>query len=312
MEAAMKQTRELEEAKSGGFDEIKTRNKEIGKLNEQVQQLKTKNVKKLKELKAAEANTTVLRKQSEGLESLDGRDDNVVCPSLESSYLCELRWWRFKDAQFAFPPLGVCMIMYVQVSIAQGYLASHENQAGGPTGSTGLVLDFPWARGAFATNLVLCRLDISAVSSKVVMLFWVYYSSFSWNCCSSILTVVSSLQHDGLFHAWMYPFWKILNRYPKEKVFKVEDRRVLCLARMVKNIPYSLPHQEGEKISGSLPHEEGGKEPREKKEEKEESFNRLAPPRPPPECCSTTAVGMLHHNGTTKGRRSATAPPSDH
>ncbi|KAI0496613.1 hypothetical protein KFK09_022933 [Dendrobium nobile] len=66
MEAVMKQNRALEEAKSGGSDEIKTRDKEIAKLNEQVQQLETENEKKLKELKAAEANTTALRKQSEG------------------------------------------------------------------------------------------------------------------------------------------------------------------------------------------------------------------------------------------------------
>ncbi|PKU80060.1 B-cell receptor-associated protein 31 [Dendrobium catenatum] len=66
MEAVMKQNRALEEAKSGGSDEINTRDKEIAKLNEQIQQLKTENEKKLKELKAAEANTTALRKQSEG------------------------------------------------------------------------------------------------------------------------------------------------------------------------------------------------------------------------------------------------------
>ncbi|KAH0453456.1 hypothetical protein IEQ34_017780 [Dendrobium chrysotoxum] len=66
MEAVMKQNRALEEAKSGGSDEIKTRDKEIAKLNEQIQQLKTENEKQLKELNAAEANTTALRKQSEG------------------------------------------------------------------------------------------------------------------------------------------------------------------------------------------------------------------------------------------------------
>lgn len=67
MEAVMKQNRGLEEAKTGGSDEIKARDKDIAKLNEQINQLKAENEQNLKELKAAEANTTALRKQSEGL-----------------------------------------------------------------------------------------------------------------------------------------------------------------------------------------------------------------------------------------------------
>ncbi|KAG0484755.1 hypothetical protein HPP92_008651 [Vanilla planifolia] len=67
MEAVMKQNRALEEAKSGGSDEIKARDKEIAKLKEQIDELKSQNEKRLKELKAAEANTTALSKQSEGL-----------------------------------------------------------------------------------------------------------------------------------------------------------------------------------------------------------------------------------------------------
>lgn len=66
MEAVMKQNRALEEAKTGGSDEIKARDKEIAKLNDQINQLKAENEGKLKELKAAEANTAALRKQSEG------------------------------------------------------------------------------------------------------------------------------------------------------------------------------------------------------------------------------------------------------
>ncbi|XP_020592397.1 B-cell receptor-associated protein 31-like isoform X2 [Phalaenopsis equestris] len=61
-----KQNRALEESKSGGSDEIKARDEEIAKLNQQINQLKAKNEEKLKELKAADANMTALRKQSEG------------------------------------------------------------------------------------------------------------------------------------------------------------------------------------------------------------------------------------------------------
>ncbi|XP_019704482.1 uncharacterized protein [Elaeis guineensis] len=66
MEAVMKQNRALEETKSGGSDELKLRDKEITYLNEQIKQLNLKLESSTKEAKAAEANATALRKQSEG------------------------------------------------------------------------------------------------------------------------------------------------------------------------------------------------------------------------------------------------------
>lgn len=62
----MKQNRVLEEAKSGGSEEVKVRDSEIISLNEQVKQLKLESETTLKEAKAAEANAVALRKQSEG------------------------------------------------------------------------------------------------------------------------------------------------------------------------------------------------------------------------------------------------------
>lgn len=62
----MKQNRALEETKSGGSDEVKSRDKEITNLNEQIKQLKVELDSRTKEAKAAEANATALRKQSEG------------------------------------------------------------------------------------------------------------------------------------------------------------------------------------------------------------------------------------------------------
>ncbi|KAG1334937.1 B-cell receptor-associated protein 31-like [Cocos nucifera] len=66
MEAVMKQNRALEETKSGGSDELKSRDKDITNLNEQIKQLKLELEASTKEAKAAEANATALRKQSEG------------------------------------------------------------------------------------------------------------------------------------------------------------------------------------------------------------------------------------------------------
>ncbi|PKA62482.1 hypothetical protein AXF42_Ash009369 [Apostasia shenzhenica] len=66
MEAVTKQNRALEEAKLGSPDEIKSKEKEIVKLKEQIDQLKSEHEAKSKELQAAEASTTALRKQSEG------------------------------------------------------------------------------------------------------------------------------------------------------------------------------------------------------------------------------------------------------
>ncbi|XP_064953104.1 uncharacterized protein LOC135584525 [Musa acuminata AAA Group] len=67
MEAAMKQNRLLEEAKSGKLDEIKGREEKITSLNEGIQQLKFASEERMKEVKMAEANAIALRKQSEGL-----------------------------------------------------------------------------------------------------------------------------------------------------------------------------------------------------------------------------------------------------
>ncbi|XP_072966186.1 uncharacterized protein [Typha angustifolia] len=67
MEAVMKQNRILEEAKSSGSEEMKSREKEIASLNEQIKQLKSVSQTKAEEVKVAEANALALRKQSEGL-----------------------------------------------------------------------------------------------------------------------------------------------------------------------------------------------------------------------------------------------------
>lgn len=67
MEAAMKQNRLLEEAKSEKLDEIKGRDEKIMSLNEEIQQLKLASEERMKEVKMAEANAIALRKQSEGL-----------------------------------------------------------------------------------------------------------------------------------------------------------------------------------------------------------------------------------------------------
>uniref|UniRef100_A0A0E0DP60 Endoplasmic reticulum transmembrane protein n=1 Tax=Oryza meridionalis TaxID=40149 RepID=A0A0E0DP60_9ORYZ len=67
MEAATKQSRTLEEAKHGSVEEIQQYQKEISRLNEQVQEFKRLSETKTGELKTAEANTLALQKQSEGL-----------------------------------------------------------------------------------------------------------------------------------------------------------------------------------------------------------------------------------------------------
>ncbi|XP_008780367.1 uncharacterized protein LOC103700158 [Phoenix dactylifera] len=66
MEAVMKQNRALEETKNGGSDELKSRDKEVTNLNEQIKQLKLELEARTKEAKAAEASATALKKQSEG------------------------------------------------------------------------------------------------------------------------------------------------------------------------------------------------------------------------------------------------------
>ncbi|XP_008784370.2 B-cell receptor-associated protein 31-like [Phoenix dactylifera] len=66
MEAVMKQNRALEETKGGGSDELKSQDKEVTNLNEEIKHLKPELEARTKEAKAAEANTTALRKQSEG------------------------------------------------------------------------------------------------------------------------------------------------------------------------------------------------------------------------------------------------------
>lgn len=67
-DAVMKHNKALEEAKSGRSDEIKARDKEIAELNGQILQLKSEIDANLKKLRAAEANETALRKQSEGFD----------------------------------------------------------------------------------------------------------------------------------------------------------------------------------------------------------------------------------------------------
>lgn len=67
MEAVMKQNRVLEETKRGGSDEIKTRDREIASLNEQIKQLKFESEERIKEARAAEANVMALKKQSDDL-----------------------------------------------------------------------------------------------------------------------------------------------------------------------------------------------------------------------------------------------------
>lgn len=62
----MKQNRVLEEAKSGSSEEIKTREKEIGSLKEQIEKLKAESETKSEEVKAAQASARALKKQSEG------------------------------------------------------------------------------------------------------------------------------------------------------------------------------------------------------------------------------------------------------
>ncbi|CAL9761307.1 unnamed protein product [Musa acuminata subsp. burmannicoides] len=67
MEAVMKQNRILEETKRGGSDEIKTRDREIASLNEQIKHLKFESEERIKEARAAEANVMALKKQSDDL-----------------------------------------------------------------------------------------------------------------------------------------------------------------------------------------------------------------------------------------------------
>lgn len=63
----MKQNRVLEETKCGGSDEIKTRDREIASLNEQIKHLKFESEERIKEARAAEANVMALKKQSDDL-----------------------------------------------------------------------------------------------------------------------------------------------------------------------------------------------------------------------------------------------------
>ncbi|KAG6511694.1 B-cell receptor-associated protein 31-like [Zingiber officinale] len=67
MEAVVKQNRSLEEAKGGGFDEMKARDAEIANLNQQVKRLQLETQERTEEAKAAELKVEALKKQSEDL-----------------------------------------------------------------------------------------------------------------------------------------------------------------------------------------------------------------------------------------------------
>ncbi|KAJ6833754.1 putative B-cell receptor-associated protein 31 [Iris pallida] len=66
VEAVSKQNRALEEAKSEDMSEVKSKDKEIANLNEQIKLLKAESNARVKEAKAAEANVLAQKKQSEG------------------------------------------------------------------------------------------------------------------------------------------------------------------------------------------------------------------------------------------------------
>lgn len=62
----MKQNRALEETKNEGSGELKSRDKEITNLNEQIRQLKLELDGRSKEATAAEANAAAQKEQTEG------------------------------------------------------------------------------------------------------------------------------------------------------------------------------------------------------------------------------------------------------
>ncbi|KAM0933141.1 putative B-cell receptor-associated protein [Dioscorea sansibarensis] len=65
VEAAVKQNRALEEAKSGSSEEIKAKEQQLSELHEKVKQLELDSESRLQEAKAAEANAFALKRQSE-------------------------------------------------------------------------------------------------------------------------------------------------------------------------------------------------------------------------------------------------------